>query len=56
VHPVHGSTVDHAEGVSPDLISDVDQRSNDSGRTQARVAAGFAGERRRAAGDSSARP
>jgi hypothetical protein len=30
------------------LISAVDQRSNDSGRTQAGVVAGFAGERRRA--------
>jgi hypothetical protein len=38
------------------LNSVVDQRSNDSGRTQARVAAGFAGERRRAAEARRRRP
>jgi hypothetical protein len=55
MHPTHGSTVDRTEGVCLDLISAVDQRSNDPERVQAGVAAGLAGVRWRAVEGSSAR-
>jgi hypothetical protein len=45
VNPVHGSTVDHTEGVRPALIRTVRTRSSGRGRVHARDGGMRAGNR-----------